>query len=104
MILYLDIDGVVSSMTSENAFGDGRVLRLDGFHLNLSRQLGTRLSALDASVRWLSTWGVRAREVGDLLGVPRWPVAIEPPAGATSSGPWKFDCVRSQIEAEGQAF
>ncbi len=104
MILYLDIDGVVSSMTGENAFGDGRVVLVDGYHLNLSRELGARLAALDVDVRWLTTWGTRAADVADLLGVPRWPLAMKPPRGATSSGPWKFDCVRDQIEADVQPF
>jgi hypothetical protein len=104
VIVFLDVDGVVSATSSRHGFGDGRRARVDGFDLTLSGRLGARLRQLPADIRWLTTWGHQAGEIGARMGLPPLPLAGEPPAAATSSGPWKLEVVRSVVEEEGRAF
>jgi hypothetical protein len=103
-VIYLDVDGAISALSSTHGFGDGRTFRLDGFRLTLSQRLGIRLRSLDAEIRWLTTWAEQANEVGARMGLPTLPLAAPPPAGATSSGPWKLDIVRKQVEEERRPF
>lgn len=102
--MYLDVDGVVSALSSRHAFRDARRYTVDGFQLMLSRALGTRLKALDAELRWLTTWAEDANRVGALIGLPALPIAAMPPPGATASGPWKWDALRQLVEEEARPF
>lgn len=102
--LFLDVDGVVSALSSRHGFGDGRRHRVDGFDLTLSKSLGLRLRALDVDVLWLTTWGEQANDIGRLIGLPEYPIAGSPPNGATSSGPWKLDLVRERVQGERRPF
>lgn len=104
VIVFLDVDGVVSALSSRLGFGDGRRTTIDGYDLTLSRRLGARLRQLDADVRWLTTWGQQANSVGARIGLSALPMAGSPPSGATSSGPWKLDIVRAVIGRERRAF
>lgn len=103
-MVYLDVDGVLSALSSRHAFRDGRRYVVDGFQLTLSRALGTRLKALDADLRWLTTWAEEANQVGALIGLPALAVAAIPPPGATASGPWKWEALRQVVEKEDRPF
>lgn len=104
VVVYLDVDGVLNALSTTHAFGDGVAHRVEGFELLLSPRQGRRLATLDAEVRWLTTWGRDAARVGALIGLGTLAVAAEPPDAVTSSGPWKLDCVRQQVSAEGRPF
>jgi len=104
VVVYLDVDGVISALSSKHAFRDARQYTVDGFQLTLSRALGTRLRGLDAELRWLTTWAEEANRVGALIGLPALDVAAHPPPGATASGPWKWEALRQVVELEGRPF
>ncbi|MCP3854012.1 MAG: hypothetical protein GY698_04645 [Actinomycetia bacterium] len=101
-VVFLDVDGVVSALSSRHAFGDGRKLVLDGFSLTLSRRLGARLASLSADIVWLTTWGQKANEVGCRVGLPELPVAALPPVGGAADGAWKFEAVREYSSTAGR--
>jgi hypothetical protein len=104
VVLFLDIDGALSALSARHGFKDGRRRMVDGYQLNVSRQLGERIRRLDVEVRWLTTWGEQANEVGKLIGLPPYAVAALPPSGASSAGSWKLDAVRSHIAREPRPF
>lgn len=56
-VVYLDVDGALSALSGVHGFGDGPPLDRYGDVLTVSDRLGTRLRALDAELRWLTTWG-----------------------------------------------
>ena len=103
-VVYLDVDGAVSALSGTHGFGDGTPLDLYGDVLTVSAGLGTRLRALDAELRWLTTWGVDADRIGAAMGLPPLLVAEEPPMDASAGGPWKFVAVRAQVERERRPF
>lgn len=103
-VVYLDVDGAVSALSGAHGFGDGRRLDLYGDVLTVSARLGTRLRALDAELRWLTTWGVDADEIGAAIGLPPLTVAAEPPFHASAAGPWKLATVRAQVGDERRPF
>ena len=103
-VVYLDVDGAVSALSPTHGFGDGLPFELFGDELILSDRLGARLGALDADLRWLTTWGADANLIGAAMKLPDLPVAGLPPLDATAGGPWKFDVVRAQVEVERRPF
>lgn len=103
-VVYLDVDGVVSALSPTHGFGDGMPFELFGDELILSSRLGDRLRALDAGLRWLTTWGPDANLIAAAMDLPDLPVAGLPPMDATAGGPWKFDVVRAQVEIERRPF
>lgn len=103
-VVYLDVDGAVSALSPTHGFGDGLPFELFGDELILSERLGARLGALDADLRWLTTWGADANLIGAAMDLTDLPVAGLPPMDATAGGPWKFDVVRGQVTLERRPF
>lgn len=103
-MLYLDVDGVLNALSNVHAFDDAEPHAIAGYQLLLSAEQGRRLAALDADIRWLTTWGRDAYLVGERIGLPSLPVAADPPDAVTSSGPWKYEAVRRQVEDERRPF
>jgi hypothetical protein len=104
IVMYLDVDGVANATSSRYGFGYGRRTTVLGYRLTLSRRMGERLIAMDADIRWLSTWGGDSELVGRKMGLPGRRIATEPPAGGKGHGIWKFECVRSQVAEEQRPF
>lgn len=103
-VVYLDVDGAVSALSPTHGFGDGLPFELFGDELILSERLGARLGALDAELRWLTTWGADANLIAAAMGLPDLPVAGLPPMDATAGGPWKFEVVQAQVDLERRPF
>ena len=103
-VVYLDVDGAVSALSPTHGFGDGLPFDLFGDELILSERLGARLGALDAELRWLTTWGGDANLIAAAMDLPDLPVAGLPPMDATAGGPWKFEVVQSQVALERRPF
>ena len=103
-VLYLDVDGAVSALSPAHGFGDGLAFDLFGDELVLSERLGAHLGALDADLRWLTTWGADANLIAAAMDLPDLPVAGLPPMDAAAGGPWKFEVVRGQVDLERRPF
>lgn len=70
------------------------------FPLNLSKEMGQTILALDVDIRWLTTWTVNAHNnIGKHFGWPKFPVAGRP------QGPrdfeWKPRAVKNLLAEDG---
>jgi hypothetical protein len=79
-VIYLDVDGVLNRLgpagvSGPDEFDDFERHRdVDGFDLQLSRDMVSRIADLPADVLWLTTWRDRApAAVAPLVGAPPWP-------------------------------
>lgn len=75
--LYLDVDGVLNRFgwRKSDPSGWGDFVdhpNVNGFNLNLSRNMGAALNDLDVEIVWCTTWERAAdKYVADLVGLPR---------------------------------
>lgn len=75
-------------------YGDSRQLRLHGYDVTLSGELGARLEALDADPRWLTTWWQQGERDRCVDRPAPCPVLAEPPRTGQFEHGWKFAAVQ----------